>query len=435
MIYADPCTSKPARRNEALSPAEFKSLPDEARADLRRLYHNLEITFSIPKVDLTNLLQPDAYDGFSAPGHLPRDHPANDDNDEEDNGHTGSPSDPGAVDVSPPWLPLLMLFGRATLSATFRDWLSHWRKRSKCTNPGHILHSAAKREEAFTPVGAVAAWLTDSGWDGSTLSPAAARTWLARWNADQTQRRAAALSPWERGAGAERPTLPQQYRLGREIFKKAHMMSGIRAADGTWQEKVDVVDAILWASRAHIWQTAPAFPDCGRNTQDHYFSWGRTLDVEATPKPKWGKLASLVLAPSGSAPGVDGEPYEFYHLGVRFVVCLIAQAWYAAERCPGQLRRVLGPAVSLLVWILKKADAEHPNDMRPLQLATHLHGKTVWRHARRPPGAAGRTPTSTRPGGEKRWAVRPQHRSRHGTSGKGPATNGSTWNSLEHTTR
>ena len=219
MIYADPCTSKPARRNEALSPAEFKSLPDEARADLRRLYHNLEITFSIPKVDLTNLLQPDAYDGFSAPGHLPRDHPANDDNDEEDNGHTGSPSDPGAVDVSPPWLPLLMLFGRATLSATFRDWLSHWRKRSKCTNPGHILHSAAKREEAFTPVGSVAAWLTDSGWDGSTLSPAAARTWLARWNADQTQRRAAAI---------------QQYRLGREIFKKAHMMSGIRAADGTW---------------------------------------------------------------------------------------------------------------------------------------------------------------------------------------------------------
>ena len=37
---------RPARRDEALTPAEFRSLPDEARADLRRLYAGLERTFA-----------------------------------------------------------------------------------------------------------------------------------------------------------------------------------------------------------------------------------------------------------------------------------------------------------------------------------------------------------------------------------------------------
>ena len=99
------------------------------------------------------------------------------------------------------------------------------------------------------------------------------------------------------------------------------------------------------------------------------------------PQPKWGRLAALVLAPSGSAPGIDGEPYEVYHPGVLFVTCLIAQAWYAAYYNPRLLPVVLGPSVDLLVWILKIADAERPNDLRPLQLPSCLP-KALWRVAR-----------------------------------------------------
>ena len=58
-----------------------------------------------------------------------------------------------------------------------------------------------------------------------------------------------------------------------------------------------------------------------------------------------------MLAPSGSAPGVDGEPCEVCHFEVRFVACLIAQGMYAAGMSDTLLDAVLGPSIDLLVWI------------------------------------------------------------------------------------
>ena len=115
LLYADPAGVRPARRDEALTPAEFRSLPDEARADLRRLYAGLERTFEVPDVDLTGAEQPAHWIGPAAPGHLPTGHPAQDDNDADTEPLQDTSGDGPDPSSSPPWLPVLMEFGREPL--------------------------------------------------------------------------------------------------------------------------------------------------------------------------------------------------------------------------------------------------------------------------------------------------------------------------------
>ena len=59
--------------------------------------------------------------------------------------------------------------------------------------------------------------------------------------------------------------------------------------------------------------------------------------------PQWQDLVATVLAPGGSAPGVDGELYAVYQCGARFVSCLLGQAMHAAQHQPEDSEAVLGP--------------------------------------------------------------------------------------------
>ena len=70
----------------------------------------------------------------------------------------------------------------------------------------------------------------------------------------------------------------------------------------------------------------------------------------------------------GSAPGVDGEPYEVYYYGIRYVSALLGQALHSAQMYPSLLPVVLGVAIDLLVWIFKFPGADTAAGMRPLQL-------------------------------------------------------------------
>ena len=79
-------------------------------------------------------------------------------------------------------------------------------------------------------------------------------------------------------------------------------------------------------------------------------------------------MLRVVLAPSGSAPGADNEPYELYHVGANFVAQLLGQALLAMAASDEALSCVAGPALDLLLWIPKKAAAVGTGDMRPLQL-------------------------------------------------------------------
>ncbi|MFM7986523.1 MAG: hypothetical protein ACKPKO_45140, partial [Candidatus Fonsibacter sp.] len=77
-----------------------------------------------------------------------------------------------------------------------------------------------------------------------------------------------------------------------------------------------------------------------------------------------------ILAPHGSAPGADNEPYELYHHGATFVAHLLGQALYTMNDPCSDLRQVSGAAVDLLLWIRKKPNPTRPEQMRPLQLPT-----------------------------------------------------------------
>ena len=115
---------------------------------------------------------------------------------------------------------------------------------------------------------------------------------------------------------------------------------------------------------------APPLPPAADVLLEHYFTPERRAYLPDRPSPGWEELAAAVLAPSGSAPGADDEPYEVYHLGVRFVSCLLGQAIYASEEGDDVLLAALGPSVDLLVWILKYIGAQEAAGMRPLQLPT-----------------------------------------------------------------
>ena len=111
----------------------------------------------------------------------------------------------------------------------------------------------------------------------------------------------------------------------------------------------------------------PPCPAAGEELLDDYFA-SRAGSASAVPEPDWGSLVGCVLEPFGSAPGHDGIPYEVYHAGPRFVACLLGQCFHAANISQARLDDALGPAIDLLVWIMKVPDAECASGMRPLQL-------------------------------------------------------------------
>ena len=373
LLYLDTSGTARSRRDNAIRPGDLRALPSEAFADLRASYTYLERMFNIPDTDLTGLAQPTDWVRPAAPGHLPDLHPANDTGDGVPPPDAVPPVPPDTDHQTAPLVPSLMLLGRHATSAMIQAWWNRWRRSRHVSSPGSLLALAAGGQSPCRPVGALATWLTACGWDGSDLSPVQAAGWLLRWDQGAQQRRAGRLTPAQRGAGAERPTLAAHYRTGREIFVKTHAILGVRDGNGAWHESPGAVDRILWDSRKDIWQTAPPVPENALAILDWYF---RGMDVgrhSDRPDPAWNRLAALVLSPGGSAPGLDGEPYEVYQPGARFIACLIAQAWYAADLAPEMVTTVLGPSIDLLVWIGKKIAAEVPNEMRPLQLPTCMH--------------------------------------------------------------
>eukprot|EP00969_Alexandrium_andersonii_P243598 10761275-Alexandrium_andersonii.AAC.1 len=70
--------------------------------------------------------------------------------------------------------------------------------------------------------------------------------------------------------------------------------------------------------------------------------------------PSAADIGRAILLAGASAPGVDGLPYELFHVGVDFASCLVGQAFWVARAGPGCLPAVLGPDEEFLIWIPKK---------------------------------------------------------------------------------
>ena len=388
MIFADVTGQGAGRRPDVLTPWAFKGLPATAIQDLRRRYLALELRFGIPRVDLTALPQPLDWIRPARPGEPPGDDDveiAQDaDLDDAPASDDGNPAAPVPLQLDPvrppPLLPALLLYGRSALTAMIQSWWGYWRRQTARTAPSAILRRAVQTGASIRPTGPLDSWMRALGWTGDVISPSEAGRWLLRWKADQDQRAAARLTPWQRGPGAERAPLEAHYTIARELFRQTQALLGVRDTQGAWHEKPSDIERILWESRAEIWGTAPSLPIYARRVLDFYFRHGPHVLLPQHPLPDWRRIATLVLSPSGSAPGVDGEPYEVYHPGARFVSCLLAQGMFAAEMGDEYLATVLGLSVDLLVWIHKTPGAETPNDLRPLQLPTcfrRLYGAVV----------------------------------------------------------
>ena len=227
-----------------------------------------------------------------------------------------------------------------------------WRRRRRGVTAGQALQRIAAGDAASRPQGPLAAWLQAMGWDGEDIGPRQAAGWLRRWQNEQAQAGASALRPWQRGPGAGRPARADQYHIGRQLFQRRHSISGVRDEAGHWQDAARGIEHTLWTSRADAWGTVPARPSSAEAILADYCRERRGVFGEV-PRPRWRRLLQIVLGPSGSAPGIDGEPYEAYHHGASLVACLLAQAMYASSISDGAVEAALGPSVDLLVWILK----------------------------------------------------------------------------------
>jgi len=104
--------------------------------------------------------------------------------------------------------------------------------------------------------------------------------------------------------------------------------SRLRGPEGAWHEGPEAMDQVLWQSREAIWALCPAVPTHTRAVLDAYFA-ERRATFPADPTPTVEGMLRVVLAPAGSAPGADNEPYELYHVGAYFVATLLGQALLA----------------------------------------------------------------------------------------------------------
>ena len=102
------------------------------------------------------------------------------------------------------------------------------------------------------------------------------------------------------------------------------------------------MDTTLWQSREALWSSAPPAPIHGTAILDRYFR-NRRVDIPQRPAPAFDRIAGAVLAARGSAPGLDGFPYELFHAGVNVVTHLLAHGLWAADAGLDQVVFVLGP--------------------------------------------------------------------------------------------
>ena len=292
----------------------------------------------------------------SHPGELPRTHVFHHASLEvQCNGDDPPEEEPDALpqELGPqgviPRLALLAKYGRSALSSLISSWWRYWSRHRTIPSFTDPLVKAVREGTELEPTGLLLDWLRSLSWTGTILSPEEAGRWLGTARRERATRRREALSPWHTRPTAARPKLAAQLYIGRLLYKRKTQMSGVRCPDGTWAEDPGAFDKVLWDSQGPLWGTAPPLQGRALQLIRAFVAQLRHAEFPLTPAPTWGRTASVVLGPSGSAPGPDAEPNEVYHVGVRYVSCLLAQGLYLANDNPDSLAPFLGQAIDLLV--------------------------------------------------------------------------------------
>ena len=254
----------------------------------------------------------------------------------------------------PDWDPLdqvppnaaLAVYGRDVMASTVRSWWCRWQRRGRQDPVAMALCQLAEAPAPITP--ALAAWVTGLDLLTPDRDDRAAWVRLQRLNLHTTAgARGARLPPWAVPAHGRRARPGVALRLGRRLFSSKHRLTTLHHRGQVLSDPA-AIEAALWDSRAGIWAAPADLSPAADCLLDHYFA-DRAAAFPPRPCASAGRLASLVLHQRGSAPGVDGIPYEALHPGAGFVAHLLGQALLGLEATPHSFDRVLGADPDLLI--------------------------------------------------------------------------------------
>ena len=366
------------RRTRPCNPATLRSLPPEAFVDLRRRFGQLEVMFGIPTAPIPR--QPSHGPAPCQVGTLHHDNPAT----ALDPGAAGAPPSRDGQPTPPDRTPIradpeLVKHGHRTLCSMLDSWWELWKHRSPRDYLLCELKDAAFGRDSVRPTDTLRHWMSEyTDEPPTTLQPDEARAWIATYLESRQPRRNTSLSA-RRQPSWRRPPPHEHHVLGRGLYRKTYTLKGIKGPDGLWTDSPELVQDILWTSRADIWATIHPHSQKGAAVLSAYTT-GRVAELPSRPTPSLEEIAGAILAAGNAAPGPDGWPYEVFHCGVNFTAHLIGQAILSTGHDSSQVDSCLGPNNDLLIWIPKKANADTVDGQRPLQLPNclrRLFGATI----------------------------------------------------------
>jgi len=181
----------------------------------------------------------------------------------------------------------------------------------KAAPPGApaLLAQCCRSGRAFQPEGELRMWLRGLGWVGGSMTANEARTWLGVYARERALHGRMALPHGASGRGGRRAALHPAFAVGRRLFaSRAARPARLRDAQGLWHEGPEALDTLLWRHREGIWASCPPLPGAADALLGAYFRH-RAVAFPRQPTPTMERMMGYVLAPGGSAPGIDNEPY------------------------------------------------------------------------------------------------------------------------------
>eukprot|EP00972_Heterocapsa_arctica_P018862 2788328-Heterocapsa_arctica.AAC.1 len=157
------------------------------------------------------------------------------------------------------------------------------------------------------------------------MTPGEARRWIATYHHKKQVVRAHQLPTSQAGPTTRRAPLHLKCKLGRNCYKSKNKLTAILDAHGNIQTDPVGIDAALWNSRKAFWCSTPDSGGAGSGLLKAYMV-GRNCSLPDAPKPNLHRVAGAILAAGDSVAGIDGWPYEVYHVGVNFFSHLFGNA-------------------------------------------------------------------------------------------------------------
>ena len=166
-----------------------------------------------------------------------------------------------------------------------------------------------KEGQGIRPEGQVKEWLRGYGCDDEVLDAAGTERWLGVRRQEQAMERRVQLPGRFRGERVRRAQRDRNMTVGRQMYRGNYTCSTFHDEHGNEVVRDDDAEEMMWRNRESRWGTLFPTPQGADAILDEYFR-ERKAAIPNMPRIGERRIRGLVLACKGSAPGVDGIPYE-----------------------------------------------------------------------------------------------------------------------------